>query len=240
VALVLTDAVIAADGLDLSADSNSVSLELTVNDLDVTTFASEGTTERAPGLSDWSLSAEGFYRAASDAELSETVGAHAVYTVAPDNTDGGAAYCGRALATAHQVIGGSVGEVASYSLSASGSMRPPMARGTIALPRASYTADATGSNFNLGALTSGQRLYAFVHVLGAPGGTSPTLAVTVQSDDSAGFTDPTDRLVMSGLTPGASVGTVTGPVTDAHWRVVADLGGTSPVYALLVSLVRSL
>lgn len=237
-ALTLKNCVVLVDDLDLSATSNSAELEVTVSDLDVTTFRSGGAVERIAGLDDWTLEAEGWWDSVPDAVLSATLGQHAVYTIAPDNIDGGPAYIGKALATSY-AIGGEVGEAGTYKLSAAGSIPPAMLRGTTALPLGTYTVDTTGSNFELGALGADESLTVVVHVLGAPGGTLPTLTVTVESDETAGFSTPTTRLTMSGLTAGASVGTVSGAVTDSHWRIKADLGGTTPSFPLFITLARS-
>ena len=233
-ATILTDAVILANEYDLSGDSNNAKVEVTVADLDATTFGNTSVVRQA-GLIDWNLAAEGFYSAASDAALSADVGANNVIAVAPANVDGGQAYVGTSLQTKYE-ISGAVGELAKFSLSAAGSVRPQLQRGTIALPRAVRTASGFGSNVQLGGIAAGQTLYAFVHVLGLPTGTAPTLNVVIQSSASAGFSSPTNQVTMNGLTAGATIGTKPGAVTDTYWRVSYVIGGTLPSFTTFVTL----
>ena len=98
------------------------------------------------------------------------------------------------------------------------------------------TSSGTGTAWQVGALSSSQRLYAGLHVISASG-TTPTLAVKVQSD-TVGFGSATDRITFSTATDVANreqFSSVAGAITDDYWRVSYTIGGSStPTFSFMV------
>lgn len=98
------------------------------------------------------------------------------------------------------------------------------------------TSSSTSTPFQVGALSASQRMYVGLHVT-AVSGTSPTLAVVLQSDNGVGFASPTNRATLTtetNLTAGYQSTSVAGAVTDDWWRVSYTLGGTTPSFAFAV------
>ena len=150
------------------------------------------------------------------------------------SADGSPGYTFKSLSTAYVPQTGTVGELAMASLS--GSSSGPIARGQLIHPdTTARTSSGTGTAWEVGALTSGQTLYAGLHVISASG-TSPTLAVKVQSD-TVGFPSATDRITFSTATDVANryqLSSVAGAVTDTYWRVSYTIGGTTPSFQFAV------
>ncbi len=157
------------------------------------------------------------------------------WTVSPDGaTVGGLAYLTWALRGSY-TLGGEVGDVAPWSADAKGSW--PLARGVIAHPPGTArTSTGDGTAVQLGAVPAGQRLYAALHVLSAAG-TTPSLTVTVQSDDASGMASPTTQLTFAAATGrgGQILRTTGGAITDTYYRASWTISGTSPSFLFLVS-----
>jgi hypothetical protein len=134
--------------------------------------------------------------------------------------------------------GGAVGEMNAFTVKGGG-QGYPLILGCIMLTGAK-TATATGTAYQLGEVTAAQYLYAQLHVF-AQSGTTPTLDVTVESDDAEGFSSPTTRITFAQIA-GASVPTavwatpVAGAITDTWWRVKATIGGSDPSFTIAVAV----
>lgn len=105
-------------------------------------------------------------------------------------------------------------------------------RGTVMLPKATYTVTTTGTARQLGAVAAGQQLVAILHVFSATG----TWTATVESDNAGGFGSPAVQATFTGATDVTrQVITVAGPITDDWWRVVytETVAGTSVAGAVL-------
>ncbi len=94
------------------------------------------------------------------------------------------------------------------------------------------TGNETG--YQLGAVSSTQRIYAGMHVLAASG-TAPTLDAVIQSDDNAGFSSAATQLTFTQATGTTSEFiSAAGPYTDDYWRASLTLGGTSPSFTIIL------
>lgn len=227
---------------NLSCDATALSLGLSADMLDSTGVCGTARS-RMGGLQTIAFQAEGMWQDAADAPLFEDVGfADVPVTIAPAGLAvADRAFLFRASQGDYQPVGGSVGEIARFSVGAEGT-GVPAARGQLLANASAVTTTANGTAVQLGAVTAGQFLYATLHVTSAAG-TSPTIAVKIQSDDNSGMSSPTDRLTFtttSGLTTGTPVahdqfGSVAGAITDTWWRVVYTITGTSPVFSFVVA-----
>ncbi len=234
--LVLTDTDVLVDGYDWSGDTNSVAMEYTSDEVDDTNFESGGTRERLGGLLDVSTNVEGAWEGTLDPLIFNAVGvADGILTVTPEaRAAGGRGFMVRNLTGSYQPLSGAVGERASFSVSLMGSTGP-LVRGTVLEPGlTNRTTSSNSSGQQVGAVTSGQSVYASLHVLTASG---TSLDVTVESDDNAGFTSATTRLTFTTVTTstGGQWQSAAGPITDDYWRAVWTLGAAGP-YLFVVTL----
>lgn len=118
-----------------------------------------------------------------------------------------------------------------------GSSIDKLVRGQVFVSSATAkTSSSTSAVANLGAVSATQRVYAALHVIDTVSGTSPTLDVTVKSDDGAGFASPTTRLTFTQATAKTSeLLSAAGAITDTHWRVDWTIGGSStPTFPFIV------
>lgn len=108
----------------------------------------------------------------------------------------------------------------------------------------SLTADAASTNvIDLGAdrdIGPGEALNIVVTLDVAMGGTSPTMAVQVQTDDNDSFSSATTVLTSRTISSGAAGETLVLSVPDTNERYIRlyyDLGGTSPTATVSASVV---
>ncbi len=238
----LVDAEILGGPFRLTGRSNKVDFELTATELDSTNFESDGWTESIGGLSRMASSVDGHYDAAAletgaltlDEQLfSEVAGAQMPYTVAPTKADGSVAYIAHAK-RGNLKLFGPVGELAPFSSDVWGDGLA--GRGNLLHPaNTTETSSGNGTGRQLGATATGQSLLVSIHVLSLTG-TSPTIDLTVESDDNSGFTTAATVHNTGAIsTPTGTIVTVAGPITDDWYRVTWTLGGTSPVIRFAVA-----
>lgn len=142
------------------------------------------------------------------------------------SADGSVTYFGRTLATSYTPIEGTVGELAMSKITAKTSTGPLVRGVRLFPPSTPVTATVNGTGRQLGALSATQTLYAAMHVLSRTGTLSMTLSI--QSDDNAGFTTPTNRITSFTAATGRTYqwGSVAGAVTDDYWRAVLTCTGS--------------
>lgn len=232
---------------DLSARVRSINAQIEVDELDVTTFGAGGARSRIAGLRSASLELEGFTDyaldyaggfASLDAILHTTAGvADTVLTVGQTQaTAGEPVLFGRAVETAYS-HGSAVGDPEPFNVSFLLSGGP--LGGVILEPgTTARTATGNGTTVTYVDVPSGRSLYAALHVL-AVSGTSPSLTVSLQSDDNAGMSSPTTRASFSAATTiGAQYLTpVAGPLggsSEDYWRASWTISGTSPSFTFVV------
>lgn len=158
-----------------------------------------------------------------------------VRSICTNAADGSAAYLMRGVQLQYTPLTGATGELAMGNISTTVS-DGPMVRGLVLHPKAAArTSSGTGTGRQLGAVASGQTLYAALHVL-AVSGTSPTLDVIVQSDNASNFPSPTSRITFSQATTTTSAwGSAAGAITDDWFRVSYTIGGTNPSFTFVVT-----
>ncbi|WP_432247712.1 hypothetical protein ACRAR1_07125 [Streptomyces sanyensis] len=238
---ILLDCRLFAPGADLSGASNKIEISAEVEDKDATNYRSEGWKELLGGLGSAEISGEGQWEAGDPGRVDDAswadLGGLGPYTVCPtDSTVGALAYVTRAM-RANFAFGDAVGEIAPWSGTVKSSW--PLIRGQIAHPPGTArTADGAGTALNLGALTTGQRLYAALHVLSVAGTDTPTITARIESDDDPGFASPTTLATFSAATaPGGQILRTDGTaVTDTHFRVAWTITGTDPSVLFVTSL----
>ncbi|MGW4852221.1 hypothetical protein ACWEPZ_13450 [Streptomyces sp. NPDC004288] len=238
--MILTNVRAFAVGADLTGASNKVELSGEVEEKDVTNYASQGWKEVAGGLGSAEISGEGFWDAGDPGRVDDAswaqLGGVGPWTVCPHTAQvGSLAYLTRALRSSYTLLG-AVGDVAPWSGNAKSSW--PLVRGQIAHPPGlARTASGTGTALNLGAVPAGKRLYAALHVLSVAG-TTPSLTVSVESDDAAGMATPISRLAFdpASAAGGQALRTDASAITDTHYRVAWTVTGTGPSFMFAVSL----
>lgn len=237
---VLTDARIYYASLDATGFSNKVEVAATVEDQDVTTFASNGWHERVGGLFDTQSTASIFWQA-GDLTMPDDViftnlglGTQPLTVVPTSGAVGQTCYLTKTLSGSFHP-NGEVGKVLSMDSNWMGNQ--PMARGQILHPQGTArTSSGNGTGAQLGAVGASQRLYANLHVLSIAGTASPTLTCTIQSSVDNTFASPTTRISFSAATTlQGQCGNVLGAVTDTWWRVVWTISGTNPSFLFAVS-----
>lgn len=215
------------DGMRLRALARSVDLQLERDAVEQTTFGATAVVNVA-GLRNLTLNAtllaDAIQGQSPPAPQSAT--AFLVSVGGDAETDGSAVYSfvGRLTALSW---GGAPGDALEPQISLAAEVAAG-GRGLILAPDAARTASGAGTGRQFGALASGARLLAGVHVFSVSG-TSPSLTVTLQSDDASDFPSPVARATLGPLTSaGAAWAVVDGPVSDDWWRVSWTISGTSP------------
>lgn len=223
--LSLTDAYLYVGGYDFTTDVNTATLSSDVAQLDATTFNSNGFQELAGGLKSSNLAWSGFWQSASgvsdqapDNQAFPMLGTSQPYTFGPVEVENQVAYMANMMKSNYS-LGGEVGALAPFSLTANGAAPDGTVRGRLAVAKQTITAvGQAGTGLNLGALNSSQYLYATFHIFTA----GTTISLTLQSDDNSGFTSPTVQSTIGPLTTsgGTWVTKVAGPITDTWYRFV--------------------
>lgn len=229
-------------GVDLTSNSSKVELKSEIEAKEVTAFNPNSTTEVwaevLGGLASTTVDGEGQWEAGDPSKVDDglwaTRGGVGPLTVCPAGAAvGDLAWVTRALNGSY-ALGGQVGDVAPWSATWSGSW--PLARGQVLHPPgAARTVTGSGTARQLGALSDTQALYVTAHVLSASG-TTPSLTLTVESDDAAGMASPiTQGTFAAASTVGGQAVKIPGPVVDGWWRVRWTVSGTGPSFLFVVA-----
>lgn len=235
-----------AGGVDLTGASNKVDVGAEVEERDVTTWASyDAASDKVwkavqAGTASAKITASGFWPAADplavDEQLFAALGGLSSWSALPNGAAvGDVAWLTYCLQGQYQV-GGQQGEIAPWSGSWSSSA--PLARGIVAHPPgAARVATGTGTAVAHVAVPAGAELLCALHVLSIAGTDTPTMTVTVESDDAQAFTTPTARAAFAPATAlGGQFRRVAGPHTDTWYRVSWTIAGTTPSFLFLVTL----
>jgi hypothetical protein len=224
-------------GYDMTTDLSQTTMPLEKNPLDSTTFGPVGqrlARSRKAGLEDASSQVAGFWRL--DNALDETLfdslgGPSQVITHSHDGAEGSPAYFYQARSFSYQLFG-PVGELAPFSLTAQGAKGNGSAgviRGVVLASHAEVNSTgAAGTDFELGAVASGQYLYAALHVFD-PGA---TITAVLESDEDDTFGSGTTRATFGPITVAGSYWAtrVAGPITDEFYRLrVTAITGTADI-----------
>lgn len=189
-AIALLDVFTYTDGHDFTCDTNEATLEMTVAQLNKTTFCSNGWTELVAGLKATTFAYGGVWQAGSaqvDPEAFPNLGSQKTFTMGPDDTEGSVAYMWQAKDVKYELPRGSYGELAQFMLNAVGSNGQGVVRGQ--LTAAKQTISGTGSvgtAVNIATTSESGYVYATLHTFSL--GTSYT--AEVQSATESGFASP--------------------------------------------------
>lgn len=232
----LTDAAIYTDAHDFSCDTNQVNFSLSVEDMDATTFCSDGWNERIAGNKSMTMSVDGFWQAGTstvDSEVFANIGTNkAAATVAGASAAGSVAYVFRPTELQYQMFG-PVGQITPFALTTANHDGVGAARGKLLAAKQTVSATGALTGFQVGAVSATQSIYIATHVFTA--GTSITLQI--QSDDNAGFTSPTNQATVGALTAAGGTWTeVAGAITDDYWRVNVSAASGSTILAVAVGI----
>lgn len=239
---VLTNAGLWVSSYDLSGDANACALGMSADLLDDTALA-DGSRSRSGGLQRVAFSADGYWTDAGDGTLQGTVGfSNVPVSIAPAGlTAGSTVFFFRATVGDYKGLSGSVGDMLKFNVGAETSGLP-LVRGALLGNVSAAAASANGSSVTLGAVSATQSVYAALHVISATG-TTPTLAVKVQSAAASNFASPTDRITFSttsgttasGATNFAQFASAAGAITDTYWRIAYTITGTNPAFSFVVA-----
>ncbi|MGW1762757.1 hypothetical protein ACWCQL_01470 [Streptomyces sp. NPDC002073] len=237
----LTDVRLFTAGADLTSASNKVEISAEVDEKDTTNYASGGWKELLGGLGSAEISGEGQWEAGDPSRVDDAswamLGGTGPWTVCPTAaTVSSLAWLTSAMRADYK-IGDAVGEVAPWS--GKGVSTWPLVRGQIAHPPGTArTATGTGTALNLGVVPAGRRLYAALHVLSVAGTGTPSITVSVESDDGAGMASPASRLTFAAATAagGQILRTDSAAITDTHYRAAWSVSGTSPSFMFALAL----
>ena len=236
---VLTDGRLFLGGFDLSSHVQSMTLDLTADEVDVTPINSGGFRSKVAGLSDATLAANGFFEAGTDkpdALLGVSAGAELIGTVSATSSAGDNAYFLKSRQFSYQ-IGGAIGDAMPFSINNSNSSDRAV-KGTIMVDdSANLTTTGNSTGRQLGAVAAGKSLFVAAHVVSISGTSTPTLALKVQSDDNSGFTSATDRITLTNFTAvGAQYSSVAGAITDDYFRINYTISGTNPSFKCFITV----
>lgn len=236
---VLTNARLFTGGVDLTTVNNKVELSAEREQKETTSFGSSGWTESIAGLGQTEINGEGQWEANAVDKVDDILWAQLAgltsWTVSPNaGAVGDIAYFTNALTGMYQ-LGGQVGDVAPWTAKAMSSW--PLVRGAIAHPSGTArTATGTGTAQQLGAVSATQNLYAALHVLSVSGTATPTLTVTIQSDNASGFPSSATALSFAAATAiGGQILRVPGALTDDWFRPQWTISGTNPSFLFVVA-----
>ena len=231
-------------GYDLTSDSNMASLDAGKDEVENTTFGSTTRTYQADALRTVGAAAEGYANyGGSEAGIFSMLASQIPASFIPQGgTEGNVAYFFNSNTGSFSPLGGSVGDMAPYTLDLTAANR--LVRGNLLAKVANATSTGATTGQQLGAVTATQKVYAALHVFNLAG-TAPTLDVVIQSDDNSGFTSAAGQITFAQITGDGSVGyeyaTTAGAITDDYWRVSYTLGGvvTDCDFAVVIGIQNS-
>lgn len=226
----LLDCTTWVDDYDFTGDSNKLTVDAEVVDLDATVFGGGGWKKLSGGLKTVTAALEGFWQGPVDAEGFPDLGnANRVVMASPTGVALSPAFLFQATKLKYSAFG-QVGELTPFTLDMSGSNTVGMVRGQVAAAKQSVSATGVlGSAVQLGAVGAAQFVYAAFHIFGTPG---TTVTVKVQSDNASNFPSATDVATIGPLTAAGGVWMtrVAGAITDDWFRFnVSAITGTFSV-----------
>lgn len=241
----LLDCAYHVGSIELTGQSNRLSYDASVAELEGTTFGSGGAKEVFGGLETASLSGGGFVDLGSvyDADQFRHANGRSIlpHTIGPSNSGsavGAPAYVVKSLSTSIKVTH-QVGELIGWELAASGSSRSGYGAYLVS-PSTAITSTTGGTAVEIAAVPSGKAALGALHVLARSG--TATLDATIESNVDADFDggSPTTQITFSQMAGvGSQFLSQPGPITDTYWRAVLTVGGSGSltvVIALGISL----
>jgi len=190
---IIQDSKLYVGGYDLSGDMSALAIDYRAEMKDNTSLG-DSTRSRIGGLKTTKMQHEGLWNSTPDNIFFSNIGlSGTLITIAPETGAEGELCYALDTVGGQYSPGAKIGDMFAFSVSAEA--QGDLVRGTIML-NATKTATGSGTSRQLGAVASGQKLYAGLHVL-AVSGTAPTLDVIVESDDNSGFLSGTTRITFA-------------------------------------------
>lgn len=222
------------DGFAVEGFATSATMDVQVDELDVTTLGSGGWRQKITGIAGHTIAVTGLQDHAAtgvDPTLPGTGTGQNTITFCPVN--GGAAvadpcFFGAGRTTTRTPISGAVGEVAGFTFDWAGDGR--LVRGQVLHPLAARTATGSGTAATFTTPVAGQGIWASFHVLAVSG--TGTITFTIQTDDNSGFTSATTRLTATAMSAvgGQFATAATGALAgETHIRVGYTIAGFTSV-----------
>lgn len=231
------------NGTDLTGYENKLEIQGMLEEKPVTNFASQGAVELLGGLGSATIAAEGQWAAGDftnpDDALMATLGLPGPWTACITTPNAGDLAWQVTALTSKYTLGGAVGDVAPWAAGVTSSS--PLVRGQILHPPGTLRSSTGSGTAVLATLmpTANQFLWVNLHVLSVAGTSTPTLTVTVQTDDNSGFTSATTVGTFVAVTAAnQSVGQtlkIAGAITDTYLRVGFTISGSSPGFTFVAS-----
>lgn len=220
--MILTDANVFVDGFEMQSEMNALSVDPSKETKEDTAFG-QNTRSFVPGLKTVAMNVSGICKQVNEANLSDIDNENVVVTFSDENSEGAVAYSFKSSQSSYNKSF-THGELVEFSFDAFATN--DMVRGYIASIEKNVTTDGVGSALNLGAITSGQKLYASLHVLSVSD--SDSLDVDIEMDATGAFSG-SESVVASFNTaslPTSEWVEVEGPLTGDYFRAVHAVTGT--------------
>ena len=236
---VLTNATIWYGGYDLTGATNEITMNAASAEKPVSRF---GDTVEAtyPGAMTVGVEAKGFWDSTLDGPQFTQLTAPSTswpLTICPDGGDAGElAYSVRAHSFNYSTFEVAWGQSLPFRLSAKAVSGSYLSRGTVGIPKATYSASFNGTKYQLGAVSASQKLVASMHVFSK----SALWDVDIESDADAGGGGETVRGSFSQIatSPKQEVIEIAGPITDTYWRVaVTETGAGALIFSVVFAIV---
>ena len=229
----ITAGLVMLGGNDLSGASNAIAASYGCVALDGTVLTNKS-RNFAGGLKQTKLSVKGFWDPlVVGAPVFADISLTDIMTWGFTQTEGGVVYFQKGM-VAQYSQSGKVGDLLPFGVTAEAA--GDLVRATLMARKTAIAASGNGTGFQLGAVASGQSVYAALHVTAASG-TSEHDTLVLQSSVDNTFASPTTRITFAdpGAVLGAQLLSLAGPVTDTWWRFVWTVSGTLPSYNFTAS-----
>ena len=233
--LILKDAEVYMGQYNMSGYMNALGLDYSADIQEATTFASNGFKEKLAGLKDVSFAHEGLWDEVPDSFFHSNMAVVDIpMSIRPDSAVDTAFIA--SVIEASYSRGASIGELLSFSVSGNTDGNG-LIQGVLEFSGSSLTTSGASNGHNLGAVSSGEYLYAALHVTSVSGADS-TLDVVVESDADNTFASPTTvgTFTQVGASASSELIQTAGPITDTWFRISYTIGGTAPSYDFVVAL----
>lgn len=234
----LIDVAYFVGSMELTGQSNRLSFDSMVEEVECTTFGSGGNKEYTGGLESASITGGGFidlgnvydiqqFRFDNKREL-------VPHTIAQSNSGAAVAapaYVVKALDTSLKATA-DVGQLFGWEISATGSSRTGYGK-FLWSPATTVTSTTDGTAVEIGAVPAGKAALASLHVLARSG--TASLTAVLESDADADFDgSETARITFDAMSAvGAQFKAVDGPITDTHWRAVLTVSGSGALTVVI-------
>jgi hypothetical protein len=236
---ILKNSKVFLDWMDLSGQENETTVGFQVDAIGNETWNQNAHTS-APGLQKFSIAHKGFLVWGTDSieeKLSAVVGQSDIpLTLSTPGNAGDRAYF--LLSDGVSLNRGiKVGALASFDMNMSLSEQSVI-RGILLEDSSDIkSVNGTGTPRQLAAALSTQSIYGILHVLATTG--APTIAVTIESDNTSGFSSPVTVITFSAKTARGSQFAVpiAGPNTDTYYRAKWTISGGTATIAVAVGIL---